>query len=72
MDSRWQPAPGTTNDSMILDDEGMILRLAADRGEGRGFYVSGPGHSPDDKIYASKEDAMTAAEETLTERQELC
>jgi hypothetical protein len=66
MDSRWQRAPGTLNDWMILDDEGVILRLAADRGEGRGFYVSGPGHPPDDTIYASKEDAMAAAEASMT------
>ncbi len=68
MDSRWQRAPGTRNDWMILDDERAILRLVADRREGYGFIASGPGHH-DDKSHASTEDAMAAAEATLTESQ---
>lgn len=53
---------------MILDDEGVILRLVADRGEDRGFIASGPRHH-DDKPHASKEDAMAGAEATMTESQ---
>lgn len=68
MDSRWQPAPGTVNDLMILDDEGVILRLVADRGGGYGFIPSGPGH-PNGKSYASQEDAIAAAEASMTESQ---
>jgi len=49
---------------MILDD-GVILRLVADRGEGYGFIASGPGHN-DDKPHASKKDAMAAAEASMT------
>jgi hypothetical protein len=64
VDSRWQRAPGIPNDWMILDDDRVILRLVANRGEGYGFVASGPGHH-DDKAHASIGDAMDAAEATL-------